>query len=102
MIEYLCQQANLYVSFKGKRTFSVDKDEKRAFIAILLRSCYSVVPRRQMIWEQSEDVHSNAVSQLKSRDRSDEILRYLHLADNNNLAAGDKLAKSQTILRDDE
>ena len=55
-----------------------------------------------MMWEQSEDVHSNAVSQLKSRDRFDEILRYLHLADNNKLAAGDKLAKSQTILRDDE
>ena len=42
---------------------------------------------------KSEDVHSSAVSQLKNRDRFDEILRYLYLADNNNLAAGDKLAK---------
>ena len=44
VIEYLCQKANLYVSFNGKMTFSVDKDEKSTFIAILLRSGYSVVP----------------------------------------------------------
>ena len=93
VIEYLCQQANLYVSFNGKMTFTVGKDEKSAFIAILLRSGYSVVPRRQMMWQRSEDVHSSAVSQLKNRDRFDEILRYLHHADNNNLAACDKLAK---------
>ena len=43
--------------------------------------------------EQSEDVHNSAVSQLMSRDRFDEILRYLHLADSKYLAANDKLAK---------
>ena len=59
----ICQQANLYASFIGKMTFSVDKDEMRAFIAILLISGYSVVPRRQM-WQQSQDVHNSAVSQF--------------------------------------
>ena len=44
VIEYLCQQANSYPSFKGKMTFPVDKDEVRAFIAILLISGYSFVP----------------------------------------------------------
>ena len=67
----------------------------RAFIAILLTSGYSVVPRRQMMWEKSEDVHSRVVSQLMNNDRFDEILRYFHLADNNSLAAGDKLVKAR-------
>ena len=62
VIEYLCQQANVYASFKGKMTFSVDKDEVRAFIAILLISGYAVVPQSWMMWEQSEDVNNSAVS----------------------------------------
>ena len=43
-------------------TFSVDKDEMRAFIAILLISGYAVVPQRWMMWEQSEDINNSAVS----------------------------------------
>lgn len=43
VIEYLWQQANFYAFLKGKMTFSVDKDEMRAFTAILLVSGYSVV-----------------------------------------------------------
>ena len=75
-------------------TFSVDKDEIRAFVAIPPANGYWVFPQRPMMWEQSEDVHNGAVSQLMNSDRFDEILRYLHLADTNNLAAGDKLAKA--------
>ena len=93
VIGYLCQQANLYNSFKGKITFSVGKDEMRAFIAILLISGYSVVPQRRMMWEQSEDVHKSAVSQPINRYRFNKILQYLPLADNKNLAAGNKFAK---------
>ena len=88
VIEYLCQQTNLYASFKGKMTFSVDKDKMRAFIAFLLIAILLPLNR-----EQSEDVHNRAVSQLMNKERFNEILRCLHLADNNNLAAGDKLAK---------
>lgn len=66
---------------KEKLTFSVDKDEMRAFITILLISGYLVVPRRRMMWQQSEDVQNSAVFQLMNRDRFDEILRYLPLAD---------------------
>ena len=93
VIEYLCQQANLYASFKEKVPFFVDKDEMRVFIAILLTKGYSAVPQSWIMCEQGEDVHNSAVSQLMNRGRFDEILRYLYLADNNNLAAGGKLAK---------
>ena len=90
-------KAILYASFKRKISFSVDKNEMRDFIAILLISGYSVVPQRRMMWEQSEDVHSSAVSQLMNRDRFDEILRYFHLADISNLAASDQ--KSGHFMR---
>lgn len=73
-------------------TFSVDKDKMRAFIAILLIAILLPLNR-----EQSEDVHDRAVSQLMNKERFNEILRYLHLADNNNLAAGDKLAKVRLL-----
>ena len=97
--EYLCQQANLYAPFKRKMTFSVEKVEVGAFIAILRISYYSVVLQRRIIWEQSEDVHHSSVSQLIDRDRFDEILWYLHLANNKNLAASDKLAKARLFYK---
>lgn len=73
VIEYLCQQAYLYASFNGKMNF-VDKDEMRAFIAILL-SGHSVVPPSRMMWQESESVHNSVVSQLMNSDRFNEILR---------------------------
>ncbi|MGH0189192.1 UNVERIFIED_CONTAM: hypothetical protein FKN15_033832 [Acipenser sinensis] len=93
VIQYLCDQSKFYASFKGKLNFTVSPDEIRAFLAVLLISGYAVVPRRRMMWEQSEDVCNVAVSQLMKRDRFEEILRYLHLADNSRLPVGDKLGK---------
>ena len=51
------------------------------------------------MWEQSEDVQNSDVPQLMNKDRFNKILWYLHLEDNNNLAAGDKLAKVRPLYK---
>jgi len=50
-----------------------------------------------MFWENSDDVHNPAVSSIMSVNRFEEILRYLHFADNQNLPAGDKMAKVRPL-----
>ena len=46
-----------------------------------------------MYWQQETNVFKSALADLLRRNCLKEILRYLHLADNANLIAGDQLAK---------
>ena len=72
-------------------------EEMRAFLAVLLLSGYATLPRRRMYWEKLPDVNNEAVSSTSSRHRFEQILRFLHLADNNNLAKEDKFAKIRPL-----
>ena len=51
-----------------------------------------------MFWEQADDVVNAAVSSIMSLNRFAEILRYLHFADNLNLAPGDKMTKVRPLF----
>ena len=51
-----------------------------------------------MYWESSVDVRNVAVASLMSRNRFDEIMQNLHLADNSCLDNSDKFAKVRTLL----
>ena len=93
MINCLCDQSKIYVNSKGNFTLHVTPDELRAFLAILLISGYTSLQRRRVYWEQVPDVFNYTVSDMLTRNRFEEILRYLHLADNAKLIQGDKLAK---------
>ena len=46
-----------------------------------------------MYWEQAPDVFNYAVLDMLTQNRFEEILKYLHLADNPKLIQGDKLVK---------
>lgn len=65
---------------------------------MLFTSGHVPLPRRRMYWEQSSDVHNEAISSAMTVNRFEEILRYLHLADNNNLDARDKMAKVRPLF----
>ena len=69
----------------------------KGFIAILLVSGYVDLPRRPMYWEHNENTHNTTVSSLLSRNRFDEIMQNLYLADNSNLDKEDKFAKMRPL-----
>ena len=58
---------------------------------ILLISGYTLLPRRQIYWEQVPDICNFTVSDLITWKRFEEILRYLHIAENENLIQSNKL-----------
>jgi hypothetical protein len=87
-----------YAHQKGAHLFDVSPDEIRTFLAILLTSGYVTLPRRRMYWEQKNDVHNTAISSAMARNRFEEILQYLHVADNMSLSATDKMAKVRPIF----
>ena len=93
VIQLIVTNTNRYAMQKGAHNFLVEAPEMRIFLAILVTSGYVPLPRRRMFWEPSDDVHNVAISQAMTRNRFEQIMQYLHVADNDNLVLGDKLTK---------
>ena len=70
----------------------------KTFIGILVLSGYVQVPRRSMYWERNEDAYNPFVASSMRRDRFTKILNMLHVANNEDLPAGDKYAKVRPLL----
>ena len=51
-----------------------------------------------MYWSLDADLRNDAIADAMTRDRFDEIMRYMHLSDNNNLDATDKFSKVRPLL----
>ena len=82
IMKFICEKSIRYVISKGNHRFTIDTNTLKAFIPILLVSGYVDLPRRPMYWEHNEDTYSTTVSSLLSRNRFDEIMKNLQLADN--------------------
>ena len=94
VIQLMVNMTNLYAQReKGKHTFRTDVSEMRLFLAMLFLSGYNVLPRRKLYWENSSNVFNEAMSDAMSRNRIEELLSVLHVCDNENLTASDKMAK---------
>ena len=84
-IENLVKYTVNYAVQNGNHTFTLTSDEMKTFIGILLVSFYSCVPRHRLYWQKQPDVYNELIAESMRRDRFDEIMKYLHAADNTKL-----------------
>lgn len=92
LVQMISEETNRYAAQKGNMGFATDSDEIRVFVAILLLSGYIPLPRKNMFWEDSGEARNECVANAMRRNRFNEILHYLHLANNDTLSQS-KLAK---------
>lgn len=97
ILELLVKHTVLYAGSKNCR-LEIGNDDMLVFIAILYVSGYVPVPRRRMFWEGRDDARNVLVYNSMRRNRFEEIFRFLHAADNNNLAQNDKMAKLRPLI----
>ena len=71
--------------------------EIEAFVGILLLTGYNSRPRQRLYWSKDDDISCPLISKSMSRKRFEDINKLIHFADNNNLPAGDKLAKIRPL-----
>lgn len=98
IIMQLVEETNKYAMQKGKHSFQTTQNEFRLFLAILYNSGYATLPRRRMYWEPTDDVHNAAICNAMTRNRFEELMSYVHVADNENLIPGDKYAKVRPMF----
>ncbi|XP_046682067.1 piggyBac transposable element-derived protein 3-like [Homalodisca vitripennis] len=99
LIDLIVQELKNYAMFKGHHTFNVTSHEIRVFTGILLLSEYCSVARNRLYWDTGADTHHPGVAAAMSRTRFEEILRYFHVADNNNLDVTDKYTKIRPLWK---
>lgn len=98
VMQLLTDNSNKYALQKGKHGFITSPMELRLFMAILFNSGYAPLPRRRLYWEPSPDVQNTAVSQAITRNRFEELMANIHVADNNNLTPNDRMAKVRPLF----
>jgi len=51
-----------------------------------------------MYWEPADDVNNIAISRAMTHNRFDDLIKYIHIADNANLPPGDRFAKVRPLF----
>ena len=97
-IERICEESNKYAQSKGNHVFEMTPERLQSFIAILLLSGYSPMPRQDMYWQMRDDSYNRLVSNLMTKNEFEATKQYLHLADNDNLDKTDKFAKVRPLF----
>ena len=92
------RESERYAKQKLNRQFYLPQSDLDAFVGTVLLSGYHTLPQVYLYWCNDEDLGVNIVKKKISRNRFQEIKRYFHLADNDNLQQSDKLAKVRTYL----
>jgi len=98
VMQLLTDNSNKYALQKGRHAFTTSPMELRLFVAILFTSGYAPLPRRRLYWEPSPDVQNVAVSNAMTRNRFEELMENIHVADNDNLAPNDRMAKVRPLF----
>lgn len=70
----------------------------KLFIGILLLTGYHKLPCERLYWSLDADLSVPSVSNVMSRNRFQDIKKYLHLANNNELDKKDKMAKLRPLM----
>jgi hypothetical protein len=98
LINLIVSETNKYALFKGAHQFSVTDNEIKAFLAILMLSSYVDVYFKDQYWSRDLDTRNELVASLMPRNRFRDILRYLHVADNNAIDEKDRFFKVRKYL----
>lgn len=92
------QGTNRYAIQKLVHNFNATADEMMTFIEVMLLSGYHPLPYRRLYWKQDPDVHVILVSDAIYRNRFDELMGFLHLADNQANDGTDKMYKIRPVF----
>lgn len=82
-----------YARSKNEHSFTISRSEIIKFFGILFLTGYNTRPNMRSYWMKRPDYECPLVRNVMSRNRFEEIKRWLHLADNDHLGVNDKFAK---------
>ena len=91
-------ESERYAIQKLNHKFYLPQSDLDTFVSTVLLSRYHTLPQEHLYWCNDEDVGVNLMKKKILQNRFQEIKQYFHLADNDNLQQGDKLAMIRSYL----
>ncbi|XP_039297935.1 piggyBac transposable element-derived protein 3-like [Nilaparvata lugens] len=98
IIETIILESTKYALFKNEPDPLLSPEEIEVFIGILIVTGYNTLSGKRYYWENGADVRNNLVYNSMRRDRFIQIMKYLHLADNNFPNLQDKMWKLRPFM----
>ena len=98
LFEMIKKESNRYATQQGYPNFVVTVDELKIVIGVLMISGYHSLPSRNNYWSLKPDLMVELVGRTMPRNRFDEILRFLHIADSRRLDKEDRMAKLRPMM----
>ncbi|XP_050516276.1 piggyBac transposable element-derived protein 2-like [Diabrotica virgifera virgifera] len=98
IIEHIVRETNSYAGQKLVHNLNATSAEILTFVGVMLLSGYHPLPCRRLYWTVDEDVHTPIVSNAMRRNRFDELMSFIHLADNQSNDGTDRMYKIRALL----
>lgn len=95
---HIVEQSTTYAKQRNNHSFDTTQKEIKIFLGILLFSGYHKLPRERLYWSLDEDCSVPMVTNSMSRNRFQEVKRFLHIADNTKLNVNGKMAKLRPLI----
>ena len=85
MVSKITTETMRYARLKNNHSFHVSDNDVYQFLGLILISGYHTLPGEKDYWSTKPSLSAPIFSRVMSRNRFQEIKRYFHLADNENL-----------------
>lgn len=82
LFEYIASQSVIYGHFINLTNVELTSNDIRLFFGVLMVSGYNPIKSRRHMWSSSDDLKNVAVHSAIRRNRFEQIMRYIHFADN--------------------
>ncbi|KAJ8890768.1 hypothetical protein PR048_010277 [Dryococelus australis] len=93
LVSLIVEETNRYAGQHLVNNLNVPSNESLTVIGVMRLSGYHSLPHKRMYWQTQPDVHVSIVAEDMRRNRFDEIVRYLHIADNAAMDGTDRMYK---------
>lgn len=96
---HIMSETKKYALFKNCADPDIKLQEMKSCFGILILSGYHSLSSRRFYWDQKEDMGVPMVKNAMRRNRFEQILRFLHFADNTKINPDDKMWKLRPLMK---
>lgn len=96
IIDLIVEQSNLYASQKNV-ALNLTREELLVVFGGMLMSGYAKYPNKRLFWSREDDTPKLLANSMRC-NRFEQIIRFMHLNDNNSLNPADRLYKLRPII----
>lgn len=95
---YILNETKKYAAYKNCPDPNISMSELKCFFGIMILSGYHALTSRRYYWDEHSDMAVEIVKNSMRRNRFEQIMRFIHFADNTQINVNDKMWKLRHLM----